>query len=119
MLGEFVPIPFSEPRRLPTAAGVYVVTRDASVLYVGQAHNLRRRWHGHHRARQLRGLRAELIHWWACPPDELDGWEQELIELLQPRLNGRDIPPPPPSPEKLTRAAAFMRHFVSDWEVGS
>jgi excinuclease UvrABC nuclease subunit len=88
---------FSECGFLPRIAGVYfVVDPDGSVAYVGEASNIKRRWHGHHVRRELpydiEQARLWRISW--IPIDtgvrERRQTERELIDKLMPRFNLRE-----------------------------
>lgn len=81
---------FSARGQLPATPGVYIVTDDTIILYVGQALNLRRRWGWqHHRAAQMSS--SYRIYWREIPSGELDSVEQEIITQYQPAWNERAV----------------------------
>ena len=77
---------------LPNTSGIYFVT-DArnSLLYLGKATSLQRRWAGagHHRYKQLarKGLDKIIIGYVLAPLVELDALERQYILTLKPLLN--------------------------------
>ncbi len=77
---------------LPNASGIYFVTDERnSLLYLGKATSLQRRWAGggHHRYKQLarKGLDKITISYVLAPTLELDGLERQYISTLKPLLN--------------------------------
>ena len=77
---------------LPNASGIYFVTCEPnSLLYIGQATNLRNRWAGtgHHRYKQLsrKGLDEITISYVLVPVADLDNLEYHYIQTLKPQLN--------------------------------
>lgn len=109
LLAKTTPVPFEVPfprqANVPHAPGVYLVYADERLLYVGKTTDLRYRWCGHHRARELRSLGATELRWVSLPLASLTWAERLLIKTLQPRLNGKDIRLPQ-TPEQMERARA-------------
>lgn len=88
-------VPFGEYRTLPAIAGIYLVWQGETLLYLGKAGNIRRRWESHHRHSQMRDLQADRIAW--MPYADLltlDEMERELIDQLEPVLNRQPFTPP-------------------------
>lgn len=81
---------------LPEYSGVYIVTDQTDfVLYVGKSKNIKDRWIGHHRHKQLirrdRKDRRFYIYFNHFPIDKLDEKERYYINLLCPSLNSTKI----------------------------
>lgn len=77
---------------LPNTSGIYFVTDERnSLLYLGKAISLQRRWAGggHHRYKQLarKGLDKITISYVLAPLIELDELERQYILTLKPLLN--------------------------------
>lgn len=77
---------------LPNASGIYFVTDERNtLLYLGKATSLQRRWAGggHHRYKQLarKGLDKITIGYVLAPTVELDELERQYISTLKPLLN--------------------------------
>lgn len=77
---------------LPNTSGIYFVTDERnSLLYLGKATSLQRRWAGagHHRYKQLarKGLDKITISYVLAPIVELDELEHQYILTLKPLLN--------------------------------
>ena len=77
---------------LPNTSGIYFVTDERnSLLYLGKATSLQRRWAGggHHRYKQLarKGLDKIIIGYVLAPLVELDELERQYILTLKPLLN--------------------------------
>jgi hypothetical protein len=81
---------------LPDYSGIYIVTDQTDfVLYVGKSKNIKDRWIGHHRHKQLirkdRKDRRFYIYFNQFPVDKLDEEEKYYINLLCPSLNSTKI----------------------------
>lgn len=81
---------------LPDYSGIYIVTDQTDfVLYVGKSKNIKDRWIGHHRHKQLikrdRKDRRFYIYFNQFPVDKLDEEERYYINLLCPSLNSTKI----------------------------
>lgn len=77
---------------LPNTSGIYFVTDERnSLLYLGKATSLQRRWAGagHHRYKQLarKGLDKITVSYVLAPTVELDELERQYISTLKPLLN--------------------------------
>lgn len=91
-------------RQVPQQPGVYYLcSAREGVLYVGKARNLRDRLGSYRVAnpeRQPRRLvrllfRIERIFWDVCESEEAAAArERQLLRVLQPRFNRRDVYPP-------------------------
>lgn len=77
--------------QLPSTSGIYFITKQNRLLYIGKAINLRSRWTGtgHHRYKQLatKGLDKIIISYILAPVTELDRLERQYIQALKPLLN--------------------------------
>ena len=82
-------VTFGARRELPAVQGVYFVSADASVLYIGKAKNLNQRWAGHHRITELAAMPGVTISWLRFDGDEdlLSQIETACIEYFNPALN--------------------------------
>jgi hypothetical protein len=82
-------LPFDDRQRLPVFCAVYFVMKCTdTVLYIGMAHNLRRRWQSHALYKPLLRVGATAIGW--LP--QYDAFiakdiEQHCIKLFQPPFN--------------------------------
>jgi hypothetical protein len=82
--------------RLPDYSGIYIVADQTDfVLYVGKSKNIKFRWNGHHRHKQLirrdRKDRRFYIYSNRFSLEELDEKERYYINLLSPSLNSTKI----------------------------
>lgn len=95
---------------LPGLPGVYVVYQGVETLYVGKTRNLQRRWRAHHRRDQFATFGADVfLAWLPLPASTVLAratYENLLIAMFQPCLNGK----PFPSNQPLERS----RHFQFD-----
>jgi hypothetical protein len=87
-------VSFAERRHLPSVPGIYfALAAEGQALYIGQAVDIRERWVGHARLRQLRDLRCASIAWRVEEDHEDRLWlEWDCINKLKPVLNGTTIP---------------------------
>ena len=81
---------------LPECSGIYIVADQTDfVLYVGKSKNIKSRWNGHHRHKQLvrrdKKDRRFYIYFNCLLFDQLDEKEKYYIELLNPSLNSTKI----------------------------
>ena len=81
---------------LPNYSGIYIVAEQTDfVLYVGKSKNIKERWIGHHRHKQLirrdRKDRRFYIYFNQCAVEKLDEEERYYINLLSPSLNTTKI----------------------------
>ncbi len=109
-------VPLRNKDLLPEYSGIYIVTDQTEcVLYVGKSKNIKDRWVGHHRHKQLirrdRKDRRFYIYFKNFSLDRLDEEEKYYINLLNPSLNSTKVTkyiPKTPTPEsvltKLLRA---------------
>ena len=89
-------VPLRSKELLPSYSGIYIVTDQTEcVLYVGQSKNIKDRWVGHHRHKQLirrdRKDRRFYIYFNNFPVDRLDEKEKYYINLLNPSLNSTKV----------------------------
>lgn len=82
--------------RLPDYSGIYIVADQKDfVLYVGKSQNIKSRWNGHHRHKQLirrdRKDRRFYIYFNRFSVEKLDEKEKYYIDLLDPSLNSTKI----------------------------
>lgn len=82
--------------RLPEYSGIYIVADQSDfVLYVGQSKNIKSRWNGHHRHKQLirrdKKDRRFYIYFNRFSVEELDEKERYYINFLEPSLNSTKI----------------------------
>lgn len=82
-------VPLADWKQLPDDSGIYFVMDvvAVTVLYIGQARSIRKRW-------QTRDLSAWLlsrdrlsIAWWLCDRASLRRVEKQAIAFFQPSLN--------------------------------
>lgn len=78
---------FNERGVLPKCPGIYLVTEDGRVVYVGQSVNVKRRFIHHHRRIEFAELNDPKVYWKACELKELQKTEQDFIKKFSPRLN--------------------------------
>lgn len=84
-------VSLTELYELPEVSAIYYVVVNETVLYVGQATNLKDRWRSHHRTLQLMtfiyaGILVD-IYWRECEKSALNEEESKDIETFTPRLN--------------------------------
>lgn len=98
-------VTFGERRELPTVGGIYFVTAEEAVLYVGKAQSLRARWGAHHRAPQMEP--HYRIHWIECG-EEIDRTSLEV------RLIADFLPPWNFAPVESTSKSLVYRQTLSE-----
>lgn len=77
---------------LPEKQGIYFVTSDNRVLYIGKAANFRTRWINHHRYTQLLDHKNVRIYWLNIQEENnLLTVESLLIKHFEPSLNRTPI----------------------------
>lgn len=85
-------VPIRSLRKLPRVPAIYFVYDGTTCLYVGQAINLRKRWAGHHRKKQIQDKHPDAhIEWIEAREVQLELLEKKYISELDPILNGRQI----------------------------
>lgn len=77
---------------LPRTPGIYFVYSGESLLYVGQARNIRKRLGGHHRKSQFNEVSDLRIEWENVSIEGLDRAERHYIKSLSPKWNGLKMP---------------------------
>jgi excinuclease UvrABC nuclease subunit len=82
-------VPMSDRRLLPEDPGIYFAIDSLGVIqYIGKSVNLRRRWEGHHRLKQLKNVGDIKIAWLTVSDAHLlPAIEEALIDRFNPRLN--------------------------------
>lgn len=78
---------FNERGVLPKCPGIYFVTEDGQIVYIGQSVNVKRRFIHHHRRIEFAELNDPKVYWKACPEKELQQAERDYINKFNPRLN--------------------------------
>ena len=72
-------------KNLPKSSGVYVLSCDDEVLYVGESTNLRKRWASHDYSSFI-GLRGVSLYYMECSDHK--EVEKCFIKSLRPSFNG-------------------------------
>lgn len=90
-------IPLSKIAELPASSGIYlVVSGCGTILYIGQAQNIRMRWlKGHHKFAALAARDDFLsirIRWVNVPQWLLNRAENAAVSHYQPILNQKTPP---------------------------
>jgi hypothetical protein len=107
---------------LPEYSGIYIVADQTDfVLYVGKSKNIKSRWNGHHRHKQLirrdRKDRRFYIYFNHFSEDQLGEKERYYIELIAPSLNStkitKYIPKTPTSEGVLTKLLCAINRKTS------
>lgn len=115
-------VPLRNKQLLPDYSGIYIVTDQTEfVLYVGKSKNIKNRWLGHHRHKQLikkdRKNRRFYIYFHHFPEDKLDEEEKYYINLLYPSLNttkvNKYIPKIPVAESVLTKLLRTINRKTS------
>ena len=108
--------------RLPDYSGIYIVADQSNfVLYVGQSKNIKSRWVGHHRHKQLirrdRKDQRFYIYFNHFSIEQLDEKERYYIKFLEPSLNStkitKHIPKTPTSEGVLTKLIRAINRKTS------
>lgn len=84
-------VPFSDRKLLPPARGIYLVLRQAKVIYVGQAADIYECWRSHVLIPKLQTLPDIRIAWKPVESVPLEPIEKSLIEKLQPPFNTKHV----------------------------
>lgn len=86
-------VPLEDRRDLPTDPCIYfAIDGQGVVQYVGKAKNLRNRWQGHHRRRQLEAMGNVRIAYVNVDPGLLSAVESAMIERIRPYINCVEAP---------------------------
>ncbi|NJN89532.1 MAG: GIY-YIG nuclease family protein [Leptolyngbyaceae cyanobacterium SL_5_14] len=104
-------LPLVKRTGLPECAGIYFAVAAEQVLYIGQAINLRNRWKGHHRYRQLLQMGCDRLCWLQVNEvGFLDDLEMALIRYFKPVLNQTEVIvfPVPKRERKTERISALV-----------
>lgn len=108
--------------RLPDYSGIYIVADQSDlVLYVGKSRNIKSRWNGHHRHKQLirrdKKDRRFYIYFNRFSVEQLNEKERYYINLLEPSLNStkitKRIPKTPTSESVLTKLLRAINRKTS------
>jgi hypothetical protein len=76
-----------DKKMLPQIACVYFAVAKGSVLYIGKADNLYKRWIGHHKEDELSAIDDVFIYYLQADVNILLGLEGSLIRKFNPILN--------------------------------
>jgi hypothetical protein len=87
-------VPFSERKLLPPVRGIYLVLRQAKVIYVGLAVDIHEYWRSHILIPKLQTLPDIRIAWKPVEELPLEPIEKSLIEKLQPPFKTKDVTQP-------------------------
>lgn len=89
-------LPITKLEELPACSGIYrVLDATGTVIYVGQAQNIYKRWqNGHHKMNAILTYcgTAAFIDWVEMPEWLLNRAEYVAVKFYQPILN-RKLPP--------------------------
>lgn len=85
---------YQDKRLLPQAACIYFVVSQTSVLYIGKAENLNKRWISHHKHLAISVISDVCIYYLQVAPSNLSDYEGQLIRKFKPLLNEK-IPQDP------------------------
>lgn len=84
-------VPFSNRKLLPPVRGIYLVLRQAKVIYVGQVADIHECWRSHILIPKLQTLPNIRIAWKPLESVPLKPIEKSLIEKLQPPFNNKHV----------------------------
>ena len=87
-------VPFSQRKLLPPVRCVYLVLRQAKVVYVDQAADIHNRWRSHILIPKLRDVPDVQIAWKSVEHVPLEPIEKSLIEKFQPLFNTHHVTQP-------------------------
>ena len=74
--------------KLPEQSAIYfAIDSLGNIQYIGQTANLKQRWIGHHRFKQLKSLDGVRIAYMFLDSDLLPSVEKALIDWFKPALN--------------------------------
>lgn len=81
---------------LPECPGIYFVTSQSEVFYVGRSMNIRARFTSHHKLNEFKELEDPKVYWINInvPEQELDFIERGHISAFSPCLNTLPYPLP-------------------------
>ena len=84
-------VSFDERDNLPGVSGIYfVVSQAKTILYIGKAISIRKRWTAHHRFEELKPYKDVRIAWFTYPAqndEQLLELEKDCICHFRPLLN--------------------------------
>lgn len=104
---------FAERRTMPAVSGMYFVHCGGKLLYVGISEDIRFRWLGHHRARQVCELDDARIFHLPMPHPLATQTESHVIASMKPAWNRRRVPRPFDAAQH-ARAVENIRQFIDD-----
>lgn len=82
-------LPLSEHKSLPEVSGIYFLSYDLEIVYVGQSRNIRGRWLAHHLLKKARAQAASgadvKIKWVEIAESDLDESERDFLRIGWPR----------------------------------
>lgn len=83
-----VDVDYKERSKLPAKSGIYFVKWGGSVLYIGQANNIRARWRTHHMTAHIKKLWGRVvISYILLSPEHLNAQENIFIQRYNPPFN--------------------------------
>lgn len=85
---------YQDKHLLPQAACIYFVVAQTSILYIGKAENLNKRWIAHHKHLAISVISDVCIYYLQVAPSNLSDYEGQLIRKFKPLLNEK-IPQDP------------------------
>lgn len=72
---------------LPPMPGIYFVTANDHIIYIGQSQNILERWRNHHKYTEVSRYEKVKIHFMASDGRLLTDQETEYVNFFEPRLN--------------------------------
>ena len=88
-------------KKLPEISGVYIVYVGKRLLYIGQTANLKNRFKNHHRLPEFVEANARVA-WFGDDGGDRLALEGEMIDLLEPEMNGTHVTYPIGTSRNLT-----------------
>lgn len=79
-------VSFGERYSLPPRSGIYFVTQEKSILYIGLSKNMHDRWLYHHKIEEISQLSNVNIHYYESK-ENLEDMEAFFINKFSPPLN--------------------------------
>lgn len=72
---------------LPPIAGIYFVSSNEEIIYIGQSQNIFERWKNHHKYTEISKYKRPRIHFMVSDGRFLVDQESEYVNYFEPRLN--------------------------------
>lgn len=105
-------VPFSERKLLPPVRGIYLVLRQAKLIYVGQTADIHERWRSHILTPKLRTVPDIRIAWKQVLHLPLEPIEKSLIEKFQPLFNTKHVTQP-------KNPSGWLEHYTKNKQLKS